>query len=137
MRLNDASRLPRLGFLIAVAAVAWVLAVDDQCELRGPGSPTSHPAHALVSSLRSEFSVNVDHPHLWDGSSTECPEAFATAVLLRSSTALVALGVVVAVVALASWLAHRGVLAGRGPPGAPATALAGQDLLTRFCLSRR
>ncbi|KLO44703.1 hypothetical protein ABW17_08205 [Mycobacterium nebraskense] len=130
--------MPRLGFLIAVAAVAWVLAVDDQCELRGPGSPASHPAHALVSSLGSEFAVvNVDHPHLWDGSSTQCPEAFATAVLPRSSTALVALGVVVAVVALAGWVAHRGVLAGRSPPGAPATPLAGQDLLTRFCLARR
>lgn len=135
VRLNDASKLPRLGLLIAVAAVAWVLATDDQCELRGFESSAS-PAHALVSSLGSEFAV-VDHLHLWDGSSTKCPEAFATAVLARSSTASVALGVVVAVVAGAVSLTQSAVAAGRGPPRAAAVPFTGQDLLTRFCLSRR
>ncbi|WP_232009980.1 hypothetical protein [Mycobacterium intracellulare] len=65
-------------------------------------------------------------------------EAFAATVLPNSpSTALAALGLVVAVVAIAALLAQHVVLAGRGPPRGFPAALTGQDLLTRFCLSRR
>lgn len=101
MRVNDASRVPRLGLLIAVAVGAWVLAVGDQCELWGPGSPASHSTHALVSSWGGDLSVDVAPPHLGCGASPACPEAFATAVLPRPSTALTALGVVVALAAAA------------------------------------
>ncbi|WP_460691925.1 putative copper homeostasis (lipo)protein LpqS [Mycobacterium intracellulare] len=64
--------------------------------------------------------------------------SFASAVLPNSpSSVLVGLGMALAVAAVAAWLAPRVVLAGRGPPSAPATALTGQDLLTRLGLSRR
>ncbi|KZS69258.1 hypothetical protein A4G26_26360 [Mycobacterium kansasii] len=98
---------------------------------------TRHPAHALLSTVGGEFAVNVDHAHLFDGSSTDCHNVFATAVLPRPATTLVALGAVAALIAITAALANLVVPAGRGPPKVPITALAGQDLLSRFCLARR
>jgi hypothetical protein len=133
---------PRLRSVIVMAAIAtaaamWVLVIGGHSELRSE-SPVSHPPHALLTSLGSEFTVNIAHPHLVNDTSTAHHEAFATAVLPESpTTAMAALGVVVAVVAVTGWLAQRVVLAGRGPPRGLASVLTGQDLLTRFCLSRR
>ncbi len=125
--------------VVAAAVVMWTLVFGGHVELRSESS-APHPAHTFVTSLGGgEYTINVDHPHLVDGDSLGAhPEAFAAAVLPNSSsTALAALGFVVAVVAVAALLAHRVVLAGRGPPRGLAPALTGQDLLTRFCLSRR
>jgi hypothetical protein len=102
-------------------------------------SSMSQPAHALVASLGGEFTVDVDHPHVGKGSSGDHHEQFTTAVLPRSGAvvaALIALSAVAAV-ALTGGLARFGVPAGRGPPRAPALSVTGQDVLTRFCLSRR
>jgi len=124
--------------VVAAAVAMWVLAFGGHSELRSQLA-ASHPAHALVSSLGSEFTVNADHPHLSSGSpAAHHYEAFATGVLSYSPTAtLAALGVVVAVVAgVGLWWQHV-VLAGRGPPRGLPAVLAGQDLLTRLGLSRR
>ncbi|WP_460691896.1 putative copper homeostasis (lipo)protein LpqS [Mycobacterium intracellulare] len=123
---------------IGTAAAMWVLVSGGHSHLRLE-SLASHPAHALASSLGSEFTVSAVHPHLSSGSPTgHHHEAFAIGVLPDSPAAAVAaLGVVLAVAGVAVWLAPRVVLAGRGPPSAPATALTGQDLLTRLGLSRR
>jgi hypothetical protein len=132
-----APRRPGLQLFIGVAAAVAVVAVVGHCEpnLSQPG--VSHTPHPLLSSLGSEFTVNAQHAHLVDGSSTECHESVTTAVLPRSATASVGHGPVIAVVAITGWQAQPAVLAGRGPPGALGTALTGQDLLTRFCLARR
>jgi hypothetical protein len=132
-----APRRPGLRLFIGVAATVAVVAGVGHCgpDLSGPRA--SHTPHALLSSLGGEFTVNAEHAHLVDGSSTACPESVAAAVLPRSGTASVALGAVMAVVATTGWQAQPAVLAGRGPPGALGTARTGQDLLRRLCLARR
>lgn len=123
---------------IATAVVMWVLVIGGHFELRSEAS-APHPAHAVITALGGEYTVNVDHPHLVGGDALGAhPEELAAAVLSdSSSTALAALGLVVAVVAVAALLAHRVVLAGRGPPRGFAAVLTGHDLLTRFSVSRR
>ena len=134
---------PRLRSAAAVAAIAaavvmWVLVMGGHV---GPRSEAvaPHPAHATVTSLGSKYTINVAHAHLVDGDALGAhPEAFAAAVLPDSPAgAVAALGLAVAVVAVAALLAHYVVPAGRGPPRGLAAALTGQDLLTRFSVSRR
>ncbi|WP_264078777.1 hypothetical protein [Mycobacterium szulgai] len=135
--LSNASALPRWRSMIVVATVAFLVALVGHSAMLHSESHTSHPAHALLSTLGGEFAVNADHPHVFDGSSTHCHNVFATAVLPRPATTLVALGTVAAVVAITAVLASLVISAGRGPPQGRFSALSGQDLLTRFCLARR
>ncbi|ASL15694.1 MULTISPECIES: hypothetical protein [Mycobacterium] len=143
MRLASASGTPRLRYAVAVGAAAWLamwgVLIGAHSILGHPQSSLGHPAHALVASLGGEFTVNVDHPHATKGSSGGHHEQFTTAVLPRSGAALATLAVLGAVlaVALTAGPARFAVRAGRGPPRTPAFALTGQDVLTRFCLSRR
>lgn len=147
MIFGGASRLPRLRYVVAVGAAAWLAAwvligahsVMGHSQSSVSQSSMSQPARALVASLGGEFTVDVDHPHVGKGSSGDHHEQFTTAVLPRSGAvvaALIALSAVAAV-ALTGGLARFGVPAGRGPPRAPALSVTGQDVLTRFCLSRR
>lgn len=132
-------RVRILAMAVGVAAVTlWVLAVGGHSDVRSTAA-ASQQAHAVVTSLGTEFSVSADHGHLVSSDSAGAhPEAFAAAVLPNSpATAVMGLGVVVAVAAAVGLWRPWVTLAGRGPPAAPATALTGQDLLTRFCLSRR
>jgi hypothetical protein len=122
---------------IGLAAAVAVVAIVGHCGSNLSGPRASHTPHALLSSLGSEFTVNAEHAHLVDGSSTACHESVTTAVLPRSGTASVARGAIMAVVAITGWFARPPVVAGRGPPHALGTALTGQDLLTRFCRARR
>ena len=138
-----ARAMPRLRFALTAAAAAWVagwVLVIGAHEVAGHSeSAVSHSAHALMDSLDTGFAVNVDHPHLNNGSSAPHPERSVTAVVPRSATTLHALMLVgvVAAAAVAGWLALRGVPPGRGPPTGPATVLDGQDRLIRLSLSRR
>jgi hypothetical protein len=132
-----APRRPGLRLLIGVAAAVAVVAVVTHCEPNLSGFRASDTPHALLSALDSELTVNAEHAHLFNGSSTACHESMTTAVLPRSGTASVARGAVVTTVAIAGSLAQPAVVAGRGPPPALGTALTGQDLLTRFCRARR
>jgi hypothetical protein len=132
-----ASRRSGLRLFIGVAAAVAVVAVVGHCGSNLSGPRASDTPHALLSSSGSEFTVNAEHAHLVDGSSTACHESVTTAVLPRSGTASVARGAVMAVVAITGRQAQPAALAGRGPPGALGIALSGQDLLTRFCLARR
>ncbi|ETW26555.1 hypothetical protein MGAST_14970 [Mycobacterium gastri 'Wayne'] len=144
MSLQDAGRPQRwrstatVVAAVATMVVMWVLVIGAHSELRSE-PPASHPAHALVSSLGGEFAVNIGHSHLENrSSSAHHHEAFTAGVLPGSpGTTFAALGFVVAAVAAVGLLAQLVVSAGRGPPGGFAAALTGQDLLTRFCLSRR
>ena len=131
------SRRSGLQLFIGVAAAVAVVAVVGYCGPNLSGPRASHIPHALLSSLGSEFTVNAEHAHLVEGSSTACHESVTTAVLPRSGTASVVRGAVIAVVAITGWLAQPPVVAGRGPPRALRPALTGQDLLTRFCRARR
>ena len=132
-----APRQPRLRLLIGVAAAVAFVAVVGHCEPNLSGPRASHTPHPSLSSLDSEFTVQGEHAHLVDGSSTACHEAVTTAILPRSATAAVGHGAVMAVPAIMGWHAQPAVLAGRGPPGAPRMARTGQDLVKLFCLARR
>jgi hypothetical protein len=121
---------------IGLAAAVAVVAIVGQCGSNLSGPRASHTPHALLSSLSGELTVNPEHAHLVDGSSTACHESVTT-VLARLGTASVARSAIMAEVAITGWLARPAVLAGRGPPRALGTALTGQDLLTRFCRARR
>jgi len=136
-RLAARSR-PRLRFLVAVLAAVGMLAIAAHSDVLRPVSHTAHPAHAVASSLGGDHAITLDHPHIDNGSSGVHHEAFPTTMLTKSAfTALVALGLVAALVVAATSLASLVVPAVRGPPGGLAGARTGQELLTRICLSRR
>jgi len=129
---------PRLRFLVAAVAAVGMLAIAAHSDVLGPVSHSVQPAHAVASSLGGEFAIPVGHPHVDNGPSDAHHEAFPAAMLTKSSlTNLVALGLVAALVIIAGSLAAGVVPVGRGPPGGPAGARTGQELLTRLCLSRR
>lgn len=134
----SAGRPLRWRSAIAVAAVAWVLTAVVHCGPARAESDTPKVPHPLLTSLGSAFAINVDHPQLVDAHA-QCHhhEQFAAAALPRAATALVTLGVVVAVLAVEGSSAQPVVLAARGPPFAAGNVFTGQDLLTRFCLARR
>ncbi|WP_338341721.1 hypothetical protein [Mycobacterium intracellulare] len=135
---------PRWRFVAAMGAIAaavavWVLVFGGHSHLRSQ-LPASLPAHTMVSSLGSEFTVTADHLHLFNASppAVHHYEAFVAGVLADGpGAAVAALGVVAAAVAVVSLLWQQAMVAGRGPPRGLPAALTGQDLLTRFCLSRR
>lgn len=134
---------PRWRSVAALAAIGtavamWVLVIGGHSHLRSE-SLASQAAHASNSLVRSESASVIGHPHIVNGGSWGThPETLASAVLPNSpSSALAALGVVLAVAGVAGWLAPRVALAGRGPPGGFLVVVAGHDLLTRLGLSRR
>ncbi|GLV09174.1 hypothetical protein AWC17_19515 [Mycobacterium nebraskense] len=139
MRFGSGSG-PRLRCVVAVCLAVWGVLIGADSVIMNSQALAVHPAPAVSSaSGGGQPALSVDHPHLGKGSPSEHPEQFTTAVLPRSGAAvamLIVLGVVAAV-AVAGGLGLLGVPAGRGPPGAPAFALTGQEVLTRFCLSRR
>ncbi|EUA12145.1 lpqS family protein [Mycobacterium kansasii 732] len=127
MSLVGAAGLSRPKYAVAAAAAVWmalwVVIIGAHNSAHGgllhSEPPASHPPHALISTVGAEYAVNVDHPHVGKGSSTAHHEQFMTAVLPRSASTLVALGVMAALVAAAGWLIPRVVLAGRGRPRRP------------------
>ncbi|WP_241010710.1 putative copper homeostasis (lipo)protein LpqS [Mycobacterium camsae] len=128
---------PRWRSPAAAVLVALLVLLVGHSAMLHPESHAPHPPHALLSSLGGEVSMVIDHAHLLDGSSTDCHNELATAVLPRSSTTLVPLGVAAAVVAITTMPASLVPPAGRGPPSTFASAPVGQDISTRFCVSRR
>lgn len=128
----------RLRFLAALVALVGMLAIATHSDVLAPVSHAPHPTHTVASSVDGDLGTTVEHPHLANDSSTAHHEAFASVVLPKSvSSTLIALGLVLALVAVAAWLTPRVVLTGRDPPTGLAGALTGHDLLTRLCISRR
>lgn len=120
----------------AVTAVGvWVL-VLGHAEVRHEPA-VSHSAHALVSSLGGEFTVNSNHAHI-ETPSVAHHEAFMTAVLPNAPvTTVAALSVLVASASAVGLFGRQAISGGRGPPRGLAAILTGQELLTRLCSSRR
>lgn len=121
--------------MIAMATTVFLVVLVAHSALLHSATHRPHHAHALLSSLGEEFTANLDHAHLVNGSMTDCHEMVAAAVVPRTTTTLAALSVVAAVIGITARLARHVTPSGRGPPKAP-TALAGQNLLTRLCLAR-
>lgn len=102
-----------------------VAAVAAQCWLPQAHRHAAHPNHPLVTSVGSEFAVNIGHAHLSDNSTPPCPEQFATAVLPRSTTPSFESGAVAATAGITGVLTCLVVPAGRGPPATLASACMG------------
>ncbi|KQH75123.1 hypothetical protein AO501_07455 [Mycobacterium gordonae] len=134
--LSNRGRQPSARSVIAIAAVLWLL-VGGVGELQRSVTAATDTAHTAAASLGKAVAVNADHTRVDRGSSSEWPKVFATAVDPRWTTTLVALGMLALVGTVAALFADRVVPAGRGPPCGFTTARTGQDVLTRFCLSRR
>lgn len=131
--------------MVAVGAAVWLamwgVLIGAHSVNTHSQSSVVHLAPAMLASASGggQPTLSVDHLHVGKGLAGDHPERFTAAVLPRSGAvvaALIALGVVAAV-AVTGGLARFGVPAGRGPPRAPALSVTGQDVLTRFCLSRR
>ncbi|BBX26923.1 hypothetical protein MCHIJ_52430 [Mycolicibacterium chitae] len=118
-----------LGLLVMVIGVGWA---------SGSAEPSgSHGPHATVAGPYGEFAVAADHPHFENGSLPVVPDIVAEAVLPRAATALVALGLAVAIGLVALlWRPRlwRGV---RGPPRGRGAVWSGRQRLTRMCIARR
>lgn len=129
---------PSLWSVIAVVAVVWTVVAVGSHALDAEHHAT-HSEHPLATSLGAEFVVDGHHAHLGDGvGASHHPEHLSTAVLPQpAGTALVALGMVTAMVAVSYLVLVLMVSPGRGPPAGMAPVVAGRGLLTRFCLSRR
>lgn len=135
---TDTRRL-RIRSAMVVVALMWALVTAG---IHGGALSAehhaAHAAHPLLASLGAEFAVSVEHAHLVDGSAqSHHPEQFAAAVLPRSGTVLVALGLVAAVLAITGVFGGLVVPAGRGPPVGLGAVVTGRDRLTLFCLARR
>ncbi len=79
----------------------------------------------------------IEHPHISDGSVPLLPDTVAEGVLPRTSTILIALGGLIAALAVAASLWSQSTLAVvRGPPRPLATVISGRVRLTRLCIAR-
>nr|VTP04380.1 hypothetical protein BIN_B_05507 [Mycobacterium riyadhense] len=135
-----AGRPPRLPSAVVVAAAVAILAIVGHCgAARTLSAPSNPPRPVLSTSLPAALTFTADQPQLVQGLAIcQSSKLFAIAGLpTPAGTALMVIGVGLAVVVGNGWLAQLLVFAGRGPPRAPATALTGQDLLRRICLARR
>lgn len=123
--------------MTAVVAAVFLLLLVGHSGLLHSESHRPHHSHALLSTVGAEFAINVDHPHLFNGSLTACHDVSASAVLPRTAATLVELGLSAGMVAPLAALSRRVATSGRSPPNVVPPALTGRDLLTRLCLTRR
>lgn len=123
--------------MTAVATAAFLLLLLGHSALLHSETGHPHHSHALLSSVGAEFAINVDHPHLVNGALTACHDVSASAVLPRTPTILMEIGVAAAMVAIVAGVSGDATTSGRSPPNAAPPALTGRDLLTRLCLIRR
>lgn len=127
-----------LRFAVVAIAVTWTIAViAAQCWTPQLHRLAVHPNHPLVTAVGAEFAVNMDHAHFSDDSTPPCPQEIATAALPRTDTPVFAAEVVAAATVTPGAYDDLVVPAGRGPPRSPGLPQSGQDVLNRFCLSRR
>ena len=134
-----ACKRPPRRFVVAVAAAVAALAVVSHCGLSRSVPQPPSPAQSVLSSWGGELTAHPGQPHLVDGLPIcTASKVLVTAALPRSAAiALISLGGGLAAFIGAALLTQLVVPAGRSPPRAFLSFRTGQDLLTRFCLSRR
>ncbi|AXO23163.1 hypothetical protein BB737_06025 [Mycobacterium avium subsp. hominissuis] len=131
---SDLLKLPLLRSAIAIVAALWLL--GGAAEHAWHAAITADGAQQSGSSSSGALAVNGDHAQCDSGLSHSCLVATAVADVPRCDDAfLVYAGL--AAVAVVGYCCVWARQAKRGPPRGPATPVAGQDLLTRFCLARR
>ncbi|MEO3757898.1 hypothetical protein ABGB19_06365 [Mycobacterium sp. B14F4] len=117
-----------LAFLVVLGGIEWLLTTSDD--------HSRHGAHTLSAAL-DEAAVVAPHPHLSDGSTSLGPNVPAEAVLPRPHAALLALGVLAALLALLPFWPQIAPTAVRGPPRSAPIETPGRVLLTLLCIARR
>lgn len=128
--LSTAGRTRWLRYAIAVTAALWLLGILDACHFPQLEQPLSHASSVLTTGAGDVVSAVADPTGPNTDSCLAVPQAWST-------TALIALGVVLAVTVLIGWFTWLVVLAPRGPPRRFAADRTGQDILTRICIARR
>ncbi len=126
----------RTRALIALVLASWVVVVAAEWALPIGDQPSAHGPHALSSDLLPDHSVVIEHPHISDGSVPLLPDTVAEGVLPRTSTILIALGLIAALAVAASLWSQSTLAVVRGPPRPLATVISGRVRLTRLCIAR-
>jgi hypothetical protein len=137
VRYDNAADSARRPAVIALLVALVVLVAGTGWKLTGHDHPPHPGAHALASSISSDFAAVIEHPHVQDGSVTVAPDAFAEAALPRTVTLLVALGLVAVIGSAFSYWAIGAASVIRGPPRWGGYLVPGQQLLLRLCIARR
>ncbi|KAA1249345.1 hypothetical protein F0Q45_15630 [Mycobacterium simiae] len=132
-------RPPRVIFALGVAAAVAALAAVGHCAPQRALSPPPHALAPVLSSIAEGATSAAVQPQLVNGLPLcKWSTVFATAASPQSAVGgFVALGVVLAAAAATGSRAQGVAAGGRGPPHGVFSSLTGQDLLTRFCTSRR
>ncbi|MCB0949921.1 MAG: hypothetical protein K0U84_22320 [Actinomycetia bacterium] len=145
MRIRNTAQWMPARAVIALAVVFCVVVTGGQWTQSGSEAATAHGPHALASDWPAELGAViahqhpiVEHPHAQNASNRVAPDSFAAAGLRRvSTTALVALGVAMALMALVALWFYVPPTAVRGPPRVAALILSNRAILTRLCIARR
>ncbi len=132
--------------VIALAVAVCVVATGGYWAQSGTEAAAAHGPHALDRGWPAEFGAAIEHqhpivshPHAQDTSNPLAAESFAAAPALHraNTTALVGLGLALAVLALGTWWFYLPPTAVRGPPRVAALILSNRAILTRLCIARR
>lgn len=130
---SDLLKLPLLRWAIAIVAALWLL--GGAAEHAWHTAVTVEAAQQSGSSSSGALAVNADHARC-DSGSPSCLVAMAVVDVPRWDDAFWTYAGLAAVAAIGCRFDLTRQTK-RGPPRGPATPVAGQDLLTRFCLARR
>ncbi|WP_455906775.1 putative copper homeostasis (lipo)protein LpqS [Mycobacterium avium] len=139
---SDGCRASQSHAVIAMMAIAvplaMLLGIMAPCGLARSDSLPLHQPRSVLKLPGAEHLGSVSQPDAVNGPSNACTQTFPDAVLPQSPASAVAmLGAVTVVVTVAGWRMPRVAPAERDPPRGPVAFPTGQELLTRFCLSRR
>lgn len=128
---------PRLCAAVALLAAVWMFAIAAEAALPRADAAMPHHPHAFATSHDNAAIVQSDHPHLGTTSVPAPPEMVTAVLPPRAGTALATVALIAALIAGAALFVHLFVPTVRGPPRALAALLTGQQVVTRFCISRR
>lgn len=119
-----------IGLMFVVAFFAAAPA-----SLATPSHP--HDDHHITASGVPDNLVGVDHEHIAPAAIPGAPDALADALVPRTRTVLMALGLILAVALLGGLALRQRILVGRDPPRTFVLVSPGRDVLARHCISRR
>ncbi|WP_246182775.1 putative copper homeostasis (lipo)protein LpqS [Mycolicibacterium grossiae] len=136
MRLRDVRR-SRWTAALALSIVICVAFMGGSWAHVKDGAPPPHGAHSAAASPYGGSAADTEHPHVFEGCLVG--KVIPHAVLPRLTTALVltALGLAASIGFAAALWRPTAAAAVRGPPRAVANVMAGQAVLTHFCIARR
>lgn len=136
VRFNDAVLQKRWRPAVALMIALWLVAVGVEWTQPGADDP-HHGPHALAAGPHGDPAAMTDHAHFGNGTIPVSPDTYADAVRPRATVALMALGLLAAMVTVAVFYRGAPLALIRGPPRGVGEVLTGRVLLTRLCIARR